>query len=172
MSYRLLNAAQREPRAVKPWALGVLQSLVVPPDSIKAGISAPTSEEALSLAEQIDRLPVPPMSDRWTQSGRSQENAENAVLMARAILGIIPRTPVFVNYAEIINSLADAAEAMAEFAEQSRLQTQLIDAAKETGEDTREAWEALERAARKPSRSLSTGFIVGLIVALYVVSKA
>jgi hypothetical protein len=172
MSSRLLNAAQRDPRAVKPWALSVLADLVVPDDSIEAGISAPTSEEASTLAARIDALPVPPQSDRWTQARRNEENAENSVIMARAILAVIPRTPVYVNYAEVVDALADAAGSMAEFAEQRQLRTQLIDAAKETGDDVREAWEEVERVATRPALSLSAGLLVGLLVALYVVAKA
>lgn len=175
----LLNAAQRDPLAVIPWALAVLGDLVVPDDSPAANISSPTQSEAEGLADSILGLPQLGRSDAFLASTRAEEDAANSQVMAFRIMGLIPRAPQWVSYAEVIDALAQAAGTRAEWEDQKSLRRQLVDAARASGEDIEEALdEIMEKAeniiknAKPPSGfQIGIGAILGILVALYVVTR-
>ena len=175
----LLNAAQRDPLAVVPWALAVLGDLIVPDDSPAANISSPTQSEAEGLADAIMNIPRILRSRALLASTRAQEDASNSQVMAFRIMGVIPRAPQWVNYAEVIDALAQAAGTKAEWEDQKTIRRQLIDAARATGEDVGDAVDAametakriIEDATPQIGFQIGIGAILGILVALYVVTR-
>lgn len=175
----LLNAAARDPLAVIPWALAVLGDLVVPDDSPAANISSPTQSEAEGLADSILGLPQIARSDAWLASSRAEEDAASSQVMAFRVLGLVPRAPQWVSYAEVIDALAQAAGTRAEWEDQRKLRRQLVDAARDSAEDAGEALDAImERAedivrkVKPPSGfQIGIGAILGILAALYVVTR-
>ena len=166
-----LRQAQRIPGAVKTWALAVLGDLIVPDSSPVAGITSPTVSQAEPVADAI--LAIPDYSTArpmfTSLADWQQLQAEQARNIAIAILGVIPREPAFVNFAEIVSSLADAAGSMGEWANARQLQTQLLDAARETGEELEEILDDVARKVKDNVNPGAAGFGAGLIVALLAV---
>ena len=173
---RLLQRAQREPAAVKTWALAVLGDLVVAAGSPVAGITSPTVAPAAPVAAAILRLPEDGTTrPLFTSLSDWQElQATQARSMALAILGVIPREPQWVNYAEVVSALADAAGSMAEFENARQIQTQLLDAARETGQDLEDIGRDVERTVQDNIRpgafAFGAGFVAALLAVLWLTS--